>query len=215
MQTTLLDLDALARHLADCIRRSDGFLLQNLFRVNCRTCCYVSELNTNPSRPLFFSPPAVRSWTSRTGRSRTTGSPDSCVSQPASSNTNLHSSSPARVRSSCGTSTTSSSCCPAWPTALSPNANPTLPAPPPTTCWWRRWRARWRTTGCSTTGWCHSTCRVRTLNTSLLIGRFVRLMRPFPILTELKCSSSENRSLFSLSLTSFRCESFQESSYLK
>lgn len=31
MQTTLLDLDALARHLADCIRRSDGYFNIILF----------------------------------------------------------------------------------------------------------------------------------------------------------------------------------------
>ncbi|TMS23741.1 Ubiquitin carboxyl-terminal hydrolase 34 [Larimichthys crocea] len=52
-QTTLLDLDALARHLADCIRRLDSQMLNRgvLYTVNCN----------------LVDTSAVRSWTSRTG----------------------------------------------------------------------------------------------------------------------------------------------------
>lgn len=148
MQTTLLDLDALARHLADCIRRS--------------VFSHYINLGNKPASDHCCPPPtAEKSWTSRTGRLRTTGSRASFASPPASSSTSLPSSSPARDRSSWGTSTTSSSSSPAWPTALSRNVNLTPQELQPTTCWWRWWRVRWKTTGCFTTGSCLSTCRVR------------------------------------------------------
>lgn len=63
-QTTLLDLDALARHLADCIRRYFS-ALQLFFAFSC-----VVSLVSLPLVP--FPPAAVSSWISRTGLRRMT-----------------------------------------------------------------------------------------------------------------------------------------------
>lgn len=165
MQTTLLDLDALARHLADCIRRFDCHKLNFMLRIQrFKGCLHFAEsscwqyywwqwlLKLNQMANFYnwycfdvnitLSLPAVRSWTNKMEQSKTMAWQGSFVLPPASSNTSLLLSSPVRGRSFWGMSTTSSSSSPVWLTVLSPSASPTLQGPPPMICWWRRWRAR-------------------------------------------------------------------------